>query len=87
MDGLPLLPVSRDFEPHRDNRSRLWHLSLSGCRRKFNEHTGTPFNYLEFPTDIVSQVVVCAGLAALRAPNENTIGSSQATYDRSGLGR
>src|SRR3954454_9823837 len=29
------------------------------CRRKFNERTGTPFNHLEFPTDIVFQVVLC----------------------------
>jgi putative transposase len=29
-----------------------------GCGRKSNERTGTPFNYLEFPTDIVFQVVV-----------------------------
>lgn len=28
------------------------------CGRKSNERTGTPFNYLEFPTDIVFQVVV-----------------------------
>ena len=28
------------------------------CRRRFNERTGTPFNRLEFPTDIVFQVVV-----------------------------
>jgi transposase-like protein len=27
-------------------------------RRRFNEGTGTPFNHLEFPTDIVFQVVV-----------------------------
>src|SRR3954464_12004742 len=27
-----------------------------GCR--FNERTGTPFNHLEFPTDIVFQVVL-----------------------------
>jgi len=27
------------------------------CRRSFNERTGTPFNYLEFPTDIVLLVV------------------------------
>jgi len=27
------------------------------CRRKFNERTGTPFNHLEFPTDIVFQVL------------------------------
>jgi putative transposase len=29
------------------------------CRRKFNERTGTPYNYLEFPTDIVFQVLFC----------------------------
>src|SRR4051794_18902470 len=28
------------------------------CGRRFNERTGTPFNYLEFPTDIVFQVVL-----------------------------
>jgi putative transposase len=29
-----------------------------GCRRMFNERTGTPFNFLEMPTDIVLQVVL-----------------------------
>src|ERR687886_1066055 len=28
------------------------------CHRTFNERTGTPFNYLEFPTDIVLLVVL-----------------------------
>jgi putative transposase len=28
------------------------------CRRLFNERTGTPFNFLEYPTDIVLLVVV-----------------------------
>lgn len=28
------------------------------CRRQFNERTGTPYNYLEFPTDIVLLVVM-----------------------------
>ena len=28
------------------------------CRRTFNERTGTPFNYLEVPTDIVLLVVL-----------------------------
>ncbi len=27
------------------------------CGRKFNERTGTPFNFLEYPTDIVLLVV------------------------------
>src|SRR6187455_2796030 len=30
-----------------------------GCRRKSNERTGTPFNYLELPTDIVFDIVLC----------------------------
>jgi putative transposase len=30
----------------------------STCRRQFNERTATPFNYLEFPTDIVLLVVL-----------------------------
>jgi putative transposase len=28
------------------------------CRSIFNERTGTPFNYLEFPTDIVLLAVL-----------------------------
>jgi putative transposase len=28
------------------------------CRRTCNERTGTPFNFLEMPTDIVFQVVL-----------------------------
>ena len=30
----------------------------SACQRQFNERTGTPFNYLEFPSDIVLLVVL-----------------------------
>lgn len=30
----------------------------SACRCAFNERTGTPFNYLEYPTDIVFLVVL-----------------------------
>jgi putative transposase len=29
-----------------------------GCHRTFNERTGTPFNYLEYPTDLVLLVVL-----------------------------
>ena len=29
-----------------------------GCKRTFNERTGTPFNQLTFPTDIILQVVL-----------------------------
>ena len=30
----------------------------SVCQRAFNERTGTPFNFLEYPTDIVMLVVL-----------------------------
>jgi putative transposase len=30
----------------------------AACRRRFNERTGTPFNFLEYPTDIVLLVVL-----------------------------
>jgi putative transposase len=30
----------------------------SDCRRTFNERSGTPFNYLEYPTDIVLLVIL-----------------------------
>jgi len=30
----------------------------SVCQRTFNERTGTPFNFLEYPTDIVMLVVL-----------------------------
>src|SRR4028119_2049116 len=30
----------------------------SECRHQFNERIGTPFNYLQFPTDIVLLVVL-----------------------------
>ena len=29
------------------------------CQRTFNERTGTPFNFIEVPTDIVFQVLLC----------------------------
>ncbi|MBV8885969.1 MAG: IS6 family transposase [Chroococcidiopsidaceae cyanobacterium CP_BM_RX_35] len=29
------------------------------CKRTFNERTGTPFNFIEVPTDIVFQVLLC----------------------------
>ena len=30
----------------------------AACRRRFNERTGSPFNFLEYPTDIVLLVVL-----------------------------
>jgi putative transposase len=35
---------------------RIFRCSM--CQRQFNERTATPFNYLEFPTDIVLLVVI-----------------------------
>ena len=32
---------------------------FADCGRKANERTGTPFNFLEFPTDIVFEIVLC----------------------------
>ncbi len=29
-----------------------------GCRRAFNERSGTPFNHLQYPTDLVLLVVL-----------------------------
>ena len=29
------------------------------CQRTFNERTGSPFNFIEVPTDIVFQVLLC----------------------------
>ncbi|MBD3885875.1 IS1 family transposase, partial [Phormidium tenue FACHB-886] len=29
------------------------------CRRTFNKRIGTPFNFIEVPTDIVFQVLLC----------------------------
>ena len=50
--------------PRIRNLNRATHLGYTvfrcgDCRRKSNERTGTPFNYLEFPTDIVFEIVLC----------------------------
>lgn len=44
----------------RPTRTQLGYRTFSclTCRRHFNERTGTPFNHLAFPTDIVLQVVL-----------------------------
>jgi putative transposase len=34
-------------------------LCCGDCGRKSNERTGTRFNFLEFPTDIVLEIVLC----------------------------
>ena len=40
----------------RTDRTRL-PFRCRGCRREFNERTGTRFNHLQYPTDIVCVVV------------------------------
>jgi putative transposase len=59
-------PMTCPYCPSRPISKRIGTTDLgngifrcSACRRKFNERTGTPFNHLEFPTDIVFQVVLC----------------------------
>jgi transposase-like protein len=44
----------------RTKKTRLCYriFCCSACKRTFNERTGTPFNYLEYPTDIVLLVVL-----------------------------
>ena len=44
----------------RKHRTALGYhrLSCRPCRRRFNERTGTPFNDLQFPTDIVLLAVL-----------------------------
>jgi len=44
----------------RAKKTKLGYMTFfcSECRSSFNERTGTPFNYLEFPTDIVLLVVI-----------------------------
>ncbi len=45
---------------HRSKTTQLGYRTFCchACKRTFNERTGTPYNYLEFPTDIVLLVVL-----------------------------
>ncbi len=44
----------------RKHRTTLGYVRFScrSCHRRFNERTGTPYNDLQFPTDIVLLAVV-----------------------------
>jgi len=55
---LSALPVGRSSS--RKQRTALGYrrFSCAGCRRRFNERTGTAFNELQFPTDIVLLAVL-----------------------------
>ncbi len=57
-DDLPALCI--DHQTGRSKTTQLGYRTFfcRDCRRTFNEWTGTPFNYLEFPTDIVLLVVL-----------------------------
>jgi hypothetical protein len=48
-----------DAEIRSKRRSRICQVLLRQVGRKFNERTGTPFNYLEVPTDIVFEIALC----------------------------
>ena len=57
-----ICPHCRSHSLRKLNRTtdRGYRLFRCGdCRRKSNERTGTPFNYLEFPIDIVFEIVLC----------------------------
>jgi len=48
---------SEDFEEVGSTSLGYDSYRCGECRRTFNERTATPFNYLEYPTDVVLQVV------------------------------
>ncbi len=50
--------VTTTTEPPKRTQLGYRSFRCSACRRQFNERTGTPYNYLEFPTDIVLLVVL-----------------------------
>jgi hypothetical protein len=56
---LPALYICRNEGTDQANITRLSDVPLrEPCKRPFNERTGTPFNFLEYPTDIVLLVVL-----------------------------
>ena len=57
-DALPPLRLAHHRAPAQDHRAGLPDLSLWRVSGSFNERTGTPFNFLEYPTDIVLLVVL-----------------------------
>jgi len=48
--------TTREWAARTQLGDRIFHCLT--CRRTFNERSGTPFNHLTFPTDIVLQVVL-----------------------------
>src|SRR4028119_2501181 len=54
----PHCAATTTTEQTKRTQRRYRTFRCSVCRRQFNERTGTPFNYLEVPTDIVLLVVL-----------------------------
>src|SRR4028119_1297683 len=54
----PHCAATTTTEQTKRTQRRYRTFRCSVCRRQFNERTGTPFNYLEVPTDIVMLVVL-----------------------------
>ena len=57
------MPCPHCASPRTARRSKTTALGYqtfrcAACRRTFNERSGTPFNFLEYPTDIVLLVVL-----------------------------
>jgi transposase-like protein len=50
----------------------------AACRGTFSERTGTPFNFLEYPTDIVLLVVLWLWGAFIRSACNVAVGYSTA---------
>jgi putative transposase len=59
LDHLPSLPVSATTKLNRTTDLGYLIFRCGDCHRKSNERAGTPFNFLEFPTDIVFEIVLC----------------------------
>ncbi len=57
---MPCPHCSSAMTTQRSRKTQLgYHMfRCRNCYRTFNERTNTPFNYLEFPTDIVLLVVL-----------------------------
>ena len=57
-DGLPARASPKTVWQHKTIALGYYIFRCAGCRRSFNERTGAPFNFLEYPTDVVLLVVV-----------------------------
>ena len=53
----PHCAATTSHSASEENQTGLCDVFCLHCRGTFNERTGTPFNHLEFPTDIVLLVV------------------------------